>query len=163
MKRSISAGLLAAAIILGWLMAGCGDRTSTSALPQPAGQTRPAQQLIYEDETMHIYQTVTAEGRPAYAAQIRARARSGQFQILLELDSHLRITDVSVPSYLGDRGRAITRPTFTRQFIGKHPASPLTLGSDINAVSGATLSAKAMADQVRRVIEQLEAVQRQNN
>lgn len=159
MKRIPLAAQLTA--VIGILFAGCGENasTGTSALSEKAGQT-PSRRLIYRDETTEIFKIESPDDPPAYEAQIQARARSGRFRIALELDADRVITRVRVPSYIGDRGREVALPAFTRQFIAKGPAAPLRVGDDIHAVTGATLSARVMTEQIRRTLRLLEQADR---
>jgi Na+-translocating ferredoxin:NAD+ oxidoreductase RnfG subunit len=65
-------------------------------------------------------------------------------------DSEGRITRVEVVAYREPYGAGIRSERFRRQFVGKESSSKLKLGYDIDVISGATLSTRAMAKAVKR-------------
>jgi electron transport complex protein RnfG len=60
------------------------------------------------------------------------------------------LTDVQVMVYREPQGEQINEPRFRRQFSGKRLTDPLTLGKDIDVISGATISARAATYAVRK-------------
>jgi Na+-translocating ferredoxin:NAD+ oxidoreductase RnfG subunit len=64
----------------------------------------------------------------------------------------LQVRRATVLTYTAERGADIQMPKFTRQFTGKGPKDPIRVGKDIDAITGATLSAKAMSGGVRDAI-----------
>lgn len=61
-----------------------------------------------------------------------------------------RVTRVEVVAYREPYGDGIRSKRFRKQFIGKEAASGFKPGHDIDVISGATLSARAMAKAVKR-------------
>jgi Na+-translocating ferredoxin:NAD+ oxidoreductase RnfG subunit len=61
-------------------------------------------------------------------------------------------------SYVEQRGRPIATRRFLDQFIGKTGKSAITAGKDIDAVSGATISSRATAFAVKKVVVLYETV-----
>ncbi len=55
-------------------------------------------------------------------------------------------------AYREPRGDEVRDERFRRQFVGKTTRDPFSLGQDIAAVSGATISSRAMAIGVRRAL-----------
>ena len=55
------------------------------------------------------------------------------------------------------RGGEVKRKRFTKQFRGKTLDSPLRLGRDVDGVTGATYSSRAVVGGVRRALELIEA------
>jgi Na+-translocating ferredoxin:NAD+ oxidoreductase RnfG subunit len=55
-------------------------------------------------------------------------------------------------SYVEQRGRPIATRRFLDQFLGKTAKSAITIGKDIDAVSGATISSRATAFAVKKVV-----------
>ena len=95
-----------------------------------------------------------------FIVEAQVTSRSGPFEIRVILDHRLKVKQAVVTSYRHSRGRAVCSPSFTRQFRGKGPADPIELGKDIDAITGATLSSRAMAETVRIIIEQFRLVQK---
>ena len=61
-----------------------------------------------------------------------------------------RVTRVEVVAYREPYGEGIRSKRFRKQFVGKEAASGFKPGRDIDVISGATLSARAMAKAVKR-------------
>ena len=94
-----------------------------------------------------------------YCVESTVAAKSGPFRIRVLVDPNLVVIQAHVVSYTWDRGRDVRKPGFTRQFEGKGPEAPLKIGQDIDAMTGATLSSKAMTAGVRDSIALLKAIQ----
>jgi Na+-translocating ferredoxin:NAD+ oxidoreductase RnfG subunit len=65
-------------------------------------------------------------------------------------DGEGRVTRVEVVAYREPYGDGIRSKRFRSQFVGKEAASGFKPGHDIDVISGATLSARAMAKAVKR-------------
>lgn len=65
-------------------------------------------------------------------------------------DGEGRVTRVEVVAYREPYGEGIRSKRFRKQFVGKEAASGFRPGHDIDVISGATLSARAMAKAVKR-------------
>jgi len=65
-------------------------------------------------------------------------------------DAEGRVTRVEVVAYREPYGEGIRSKRFRKQFVGKQAASGFRPGHDIDVISGATLSAHAMAKAVKR-------------
>jgi Na+-translocating ferredoxin:NAD+ oxidoreductase RnfG subunit len=65
-------------------------------------------------------------------------------------DGEGRVTRVEVVAYREPYGEGIRSQRFRKQFVGKEAASGFRPGHDIDIISGATLSAHAMAKAVKR-------------
>ena len=92
-------------------------------------------------------------GVVGYVAQRKLSARSGRFAIRVVTDSQSIVRRAEVTYYVGNRGREIRSAEFTRQFIGKGPGDSIRIGVDIDAVTGATISSRTMADGVREIVD----------
>lgn len=91
-------------------------------------------------------------GLVGYCADAQVVSRSGPFKIRVLLDRRGRIKLATVTSYPGTRGRKVRSPRFTTQFTGKGPSDPITLGQDIDAMSGATISSRVMTEGIREIV-----------
>lgn len=90
-----------------------------------------------------------------YLVESRVAGRSGPFEIAVLLDERLIVKRATVLSYPWPRGRKVIRRSFARQFEGKGPEDPIKIGKDIDAVTGATISCRAMATGVREAVKLL--------
>ena len=60
------------------------------------------------------------------------------------------LQDVQVMVYREPRGEEIQEPRFRRQFKGKRLQDPLSVGQDVDAITGATISARSAAYAARK-------------
>ena len=72
------------------------------------------------------------------------------FGVLVDPDGRMQRLEVLV--YRESKGSEVREQRFGRQFAGKTASSPLRLGDDVVAVSGATISSKAMARGSKRAL-----------
>ncbi|MDD3411967.1 MAG: FMN-binding protein [Eubacteriales bacterium] len=113
---------------------------------------------IGEDSGLNFAYSAMQGGQPVgYAAMVTVQGYAGPIEVTLGVDSSGALKGVSVggPEFketegLGAKSR---EPDFTDQFIGKRP--PLTLGSDVDAISGATVTSKAVVNGVNAALEKL--------
>ena len=92
-----------------------------------SGQTLDGYALI--DDAMGQYMPIT------YAVKFSPKGAVQQLEIMV---------------YRENYGSEVTDARFRKQFVGKTTADPLLLDSDIVAVSGATLSSRALTGGLRR-------------
>ncbi len=85
----------------------------------------------------------------------RLTSRSGRFTISTHLGPDHRIRRVEVLTYAGERGRGVCSPSFIGQFVDKGPDDPLRVGTDVDAVTGATLSSRTLTEGVRHALHLL--------
>lgn len=94
----------------------------------------------------------TAQGRTANASAI---GYGGPVLVRLTLDDAGAITALDVGGVRFEEtegvGSRVREPAFTQSFIGKTP--PLELNTDIDAISGATVSSQAVVDAVNEAAE----------
>lgn len=76
----------------------------------------------------------------------------GPQKYIVALDLTGRVTNLAVMSYVGERGRPICTRRFLDQFIGRTGKSSITVGKDVDAVSGATISSRSTAFAVKKVV-----------
>ncbi len=71
--------------------------------------------------------------------------------------------DLQVMVYREPQGEAIEAPRFRKQFVGKRLSDPVTLGKDIDAVSGATISSRAATVAARKGLALAEVLRRRTS
>ncbi|KAA3647343.1 MAG: FMN-binding protein [Chloroflexi bacterium] len=94
-----------------------------------------------------------------YAAVGEAPGYAGPIEMLVGIYPDGEISGVSIVAQRESPGffRLIENQEFVLQFFGKAVSDPLQLGQDIDAVSGATTSAEAIARSVRLAARQVSA------
>jgi Na+-translocating ferredoxin:NAD+ oxidoreductase RnfG subunit len=90
------------------------------------------------------------DGIDGYALFDREIGQHEYIDFATFFDCDGRVTRVEVVAYREPYGDGIRSPRFRGQFVGKSAESRLRAGHDIDVISGATLSAQAMAKAVKR-------------
>ena len=139
------------------LMTGCFSSTVSEKPVQetslgPSGREVRQVPLHNTSSEEQLYLLQGPEGALGYLVKMRVRARSGPFPLEVTLDRDFKVKRLEIPSYPWARGREVQQTNFRRQFVDKGPASPIRLGVDVDAVTGATLSSRAAATGVRDAI-----------
>jgi Na+-translocating ferredoxin:NAD+ oxidoreductase RnfG subunit len=101
----------------------------------------------------------TKDGKKTGVAVVEVQpGKWGPVKYIVALDQTGKVTNLAVMSYVEQRGRPIATRRFLDQFIGKTGKSAITAGKDIDAVSGATISSRATAFAVKKVVVLYETV-----
>jgi Na+-translocating ferredoxin:NAD+ oxidoreductase RnfG subunit len=164
LKLRVAASVVAGLAILA-AGAGCAGSASTSPRTMPIETVREVFPSATEVAEVSMNggtgtsagsdKTVVSEIRDAsklfgYLVETQVRGRSGPFRIAVLLDDRLVVKRATVVSYPWSHGRGVGKRSFTRQFEGKGPGDAIEIGKDIDAVTGATISCRAMAQGVRQ-------------
>ena len=102
-------------------------------------------------------------GLLGYCVESKVVSRSGQFKIRVLLDPQVYVKQASVISYPWHRGRDVRKRAFTSQFEGKGPDDSIQIGKDIDAMSGATISSRVMAEGIRDTVKLVELLKEQHS
>jgi Na+-translocating ferredoxin:NAD+ oxidoreductase RnfG subunit len=107
-----------------------------------------------EERTQYRFHFGMKGGYTAGVAVVEVQpGKWGPVTYIVALDAYgSKVVNLAVMSYTEKRGRPISTKRFLGQFTGKTAASPLTVGKDIDAVSGATISSRATAFAVKKVL-----------
>ena len=74
----------------------------------------------------------------------KAPSKTDQFDYMVVFDKNLNVVKTKVLIYREDYGNEIGSKRWLKQFIGKTSSDSLKYGQDIDAISGATISANSM-------------------
>jgi len=113
------------------------------AIQRELGQTLEKAEYIF-------YVARSADHIDGYALFDREIGQHEYIDFATFFDGEGRVTRVEVVAYREPYGEAIRSQRFREQFIGKEAESGFRPGHDIDVISGATLSANAMAKAVKR-------------
>ncbi len=102
-------------------------------------------------------------GIVGYYADHEVVTRSGPFMIRVWLGPQYHVKQAKVTSYAWQRGRKVRSSAFSKQFVGKGPDDPIKIDKDIDAMTSATISSKAMSKGVRGIIELIKLTKQQQN
>ncbi|HSV32144.1 MAG TPA: RnfABCDGE type electron transport complex subunit G [Atribacteraceae bacterium] len=107
---------------------------------------------VAEEYNVHILETLAAVGNGqqlGYIFRISTMGFAGRITIMVGVSSRdQRIVGVEVMEHeeTPGLGSAITEPDFLDQFVAKPVGDPFRLGQDIQAVTGATVSSRAVLE-----------------
>lgn len=147
-------------------MVGCNEKISEPGSKADSfGKDIIAEQIPTSEKNVTSFVCVrdSSENILGYRVEMQLKSRSGKFDIMVELDRNACVIDAVVTNYPAQRGRRVRSKSFTDQFKGKCSGDTLELGKDIDAISGATLSAKAMTDGVKKAVILANKARRHSN
>ena len=107
-------------------------------------------------EGMIYYQGFTADQPAGYVVTGKGSGYGGTLEVLVGFDANLKITNVQIGSNGETPGigtKVTQNPDFVTQFIGKSTSDPLSLGKDIQGVSGASMSSDGVTSAVKNAAD----------
>ena len=84
-----------------------------------------------------------------------APSKTDTFEYLVVFDQSLIIKKVNVLVYREDYGGEIGSNRWLKQFVGKARSTELTVGKNIAAISGATISVYSMTNAVNQLLSEM--------
>jgi len=105
---------------------------------------------IKEDNLFEIYQNEKIVG---YFYVGKAPSKTDEFDYMVLFDTELNVRKAKVLIYREDYGNEIGSKRWLKQFIGKSSDDNLKYGQNIDAISGATISANSMTFAVNRLLQ----------
>ena len=106
---------------------------------------------------------VSESGRPAGFFMIdEVYGKHELITYALALDTSGKIRQIEILEYRENYGSQIRFPQWRAQFAGKSIADPLELESDIQNISGATLSCRHVTEGVKRLLATYDSVLRKS-
>ncbi|MBE5802766.1 MAG: FMN-binding protein [Clostridiales bacterium] len=127
----------------------------------PEAQASDFEAITLEDsdELMAAYTVHSGNQTLGYAAQVASQGYAGPIEIVVGMEPDFVLRGISVGGSdfketegLGSKAR---EPEFTDQFKGKQP--PVTVGDNIDAISGATITSTAVTEGVNQAVDSLKA------
>ena len=107
----------------------------------------------------YLFEIQTSEGSAlGYAYLGKAPSMKNVFDYLVLLEPDLQIKKAKVLIYREDYGRQIGSQRWLKQFIGAGSGDTLIYGEEIDAISGATISAKSMTQAINQVLTTMVAL-----
>ncbi len=129
------------------------DFTEETALLEDAQEVHPEVAAIFRGEV---------NGAPAgYAIQVQPRGYGGPMKVVVGVDLDGSVTGVQVVEHKETPGlgtEIVENIDYIAQYLGRVPSDPVVVGEDIDAVSGATISAEGLTDGVRMALDVYEKV-----
>lgn len=95
-------------------------------------------------------QEKTEDGKPSFIINEQGKHGPITFQVIVTDEG--AIDSITVLESKEIRGAGISKKRFLKQFIGKTLKDPLTLGKDIDALTGATVSSDAAVRAAKKAL-----------
>ncbi len=131
------------------------DKKTVLVLSEQREKIKSLMGVESADRTFSYYEARKADQNLGYAVIVRGSGKSGKFRYMVVITSEGRIAKVEILEYKGTRGAGIKQKKFLAQFRGKTINDPLKLLTDIDAVTGATLSSRALTEGAREMLAYL--------
>lgn len=129
------------------------EAESTRAMLFPEADTFEPLALADGAPVDNCYEAKKGGAVAGHVAQITVNGFGGPIEIMIGLDLDQTVTGISVGgskfAETAGLGARTKEPAFTSQFAGVH--APLTLGTDVDAVTGATISSTAVTNGVNTI------------
>lgn len=105
-----------------------------------------------------IFEGLSGGKTVGFAVKVAPRGYSGEIVMLVGVDPQIQVRGMKI---LGQRetpglGTNIEKPKFLRQFVGKGTKDLLEPKKDVDAITGATISSRAVCEGVRSVLKDSE-------
>ena len=136
---------------------GGSEQDPKAVLPE-ADTIRPAAAPMTAPAGITVLDTsVGTKGGTVVGAVATAKAKSydGDVTVMVGVATDGTITGIKVVACTDSLGSSILTADFAKQFVGRKAGTPLTVGSNIDAVTGATFSSKGATALVQQVADAL--------
>ena len=80
------------------------------------------------------------------------RGKSSFIKYFVAITPDGKIHSIEIMSYRGEKGSEVRQEIFKKQFVGKSADNNINVGSDISAISGATISSQAITKGIRKIV-----------
>jgi electron transport complex protein RnfG len=107
--------------------------------------------LSYEQSVKEVL----PEGVKGEAVKVAPRGYGGPVEMLVGVNKEGKVTGLKILNHRETPGLGanITKPGFLKQFIGKSMKDPIEPKKDIDAITGATISSRAVCNGVRQALK----------
>ena len=103
----------------------------------------------------NFYNIFDSDSLLGYAFIGTAPSKTDTFEYLVVFDPNLIVKKVNVLVYREDYGGEIGSNRWLKQFVGKARSTELTVGKNIAAISGATISVYSMTNAVNQLLNEM--------
>ena len=98
-----------------------------------------------------VFEVFNANQRVGFAVLAKARSKFENFEFMVYYDQNKTIKAVRVMLYREDYGGEIASKRWLKQFDGKTAQSPIEIDNDIQGISGATISYRAITTGIKDI------------
>jgi len=109
----------------------------------------------------NLFEILNKEQTVGYFYVGKAPSKTDEFDYMVLFDAELNVRKAKVLIYREDYGNEIGSRRWLKQFIGKTSDDNLKYGQNIDAISGATISANSMTFAVNRLLKSIKILKEQ--
>lgn len=135
------------------------DKFTLEQLPVDAGLNGKTPAEMGGENLFNILKEGKSLGY-VYLGEAPSMKKVFDYVVLFNPDMSVKKSKILI--YREDYGRQVGSQRWLKQFIGKKSGESLTYGKDIDAISGATISAKSMTLAVSNVLLSMQVLQENN-
>ncbi len=110
------------------------------------------------EEAFTFYVGRSAGGIQEYGVVLEEMGKHEPITFFVAITPDGHVKDVLVLEYRESRGGEVRGKGFLRQYVGKTSHDPLEIGDDITPITGATISARAVSEGVKKALAVWEAL-----
>ncbi|HAR85670.1 electron transporter RnfG [Clostridium sulfidigenes] len=110
---------------------------------------------IADENVTGIFQAKTSGSDAGYVFQVNSSGYGGKIELMVGIDAEGAVSGITILSHTETPGlgsKAKDDPSFAAQYKGLSSEKELTVGSDIQAITGATITSKAVTTGVNTAI-----------
>ena len=102
-----------------------------------------------------IYQVLKDNNVVSYAYLSKGFGKMNEFDYMIVFNKDLSVKKIKVLIYREEQGGEIGSTRWLKQFMGKKDPENLKFGHDVQNISGATLSARSLTEDVKKVMNKI--------
>jgi len=110
------------------------------------------------EEAFTFYVGRSADGVQGYGVVLEEMGKHEPITFFVAITPDGHVKDVLVLEYRESRGGEVRQKGFLKQYVGKTSQDPMELDQDITPITGATISARAVSDGVKKALTIWEAL-----
>jgi len=110
----------------------------------------------------NLFQILKEEKTIGYFYVGKAPSKTDQFDYMVLFDTELNVRKAKVLIYREDYGNEIGSKRWLKQFIGKSSEDNLKYGVNVDAISGATISANSMTFAMNNLLQSITKLKENN-
>jgi len=111
--------------------------------------------LTFKLEEGSLLDVLINSNSAGYVSLSKGRCKASDFDYMVVYKKDLTIKKVKVLVYREDYGGEIGSGRWLKQFVGKSDPVKMKFGHDIQNISGATISARSLTEDVKKVTRQI--------
>ncbi len=138
------------------------DKTLASLWPEQTITKTPINlsqnnqnKLSFKLNNNSLYKVINNSKSGAYMYLSKSKSKISHFDYMVVFKPDLSILKVRVLVYREEYGGEIGSKRWLKQFVGKSEPSEMKFGDDIQNISGATISARSLTEDVRKLAKQI--------